>query len=83
MEYFDRGLLPCNFEVVREFNAMILMLNWSFPQPTIHIRGKNIRVDVATINDTLRVPNPSNVPFKAKVDKANLKWLEQILVPWG
>lgn len=53
------------------------------PLITIYIKGKKVLVYVATINDTLGVPNPSNDAFETKIQESDLKWASWVLALKG
>lgn len=40
-------------------------------------------IDAATINDILRVPNPSNSTFKEKINESKLRWTARHMVSEG
>lgn len=67
-------------EVIQEIYANLPRL-WTGQCLSLlsRFKRKKVLVDVATINDALGVPNPSNTTFEAKIRESNFKWEARVL----
>lgn len=68
-----------NIEVVWDFYANILIVDWSVPFSTTRVWEKRVIVDLATINDTFSVQNPSNATLEVRIQASKLEWEDEVL----
>ncbi|MCD7466266.1 hypothetical protein HAX54_002824 [Datura stramonium] len=80
-----RGILvedpgKANEAWVREFYANIPTVSWSRDEPLVYVRGRQIILTIATINDSLGLPNPFESELKDRDVPENGQWLVDTLV---
>lgn len=80
LEILSKSIFRCNLAIIWELFVVILTVDRFVPLPTINIRGKDILLYTATINDTLGISNPSNATFEVDIMESDLRCITKILV---